>query len=47
MRTDSCSLTNPNKNVSLVTNHPQALQPAAELSLIARINMLRAPLRSL
>lgn len=44
---DSCSLTNPGNNVSFVTNHPQALQPVAELSLIARINMLRAPLRSL
>ena len=44
---DSCSLTNTNNNVSFVTNHPQVFQPAAELSLIARSNMLRAPLRSL
>ena len=47
MISDSCSLTNPNKNVSLVTNHLQTSQSAAELSLIARINILRAPLRSL
>jgi hypothetical protein len=41
---DSCSLTNPNTSVSLVTNHPQASQPVAELSLITRSNILREPL---